>query len=279
MSAATASLVTHVGLAATLTTSRLGCDASGGHGAAPGRNESVGRHALARLHASTCGRMRDMSADEASAVTPRRRRRHTPRSPTVLGRSARPRRLSSAGSDRPVDLAAIGGSPPRYYGKRRSSGHRKRRATVADEAFFGNRPDICPAGADSRTTSYSSPFVHRKEDEISRRLRDVPDVFLSPLSRAPPTLHPRPAHTPSQGGTLAPRPFLDAIPRDRRARSSRATPRFARRLSQVLGHSFPPDWIGHKATIECFIVSAPLTKVPPRLPPAPRRNNRRNGKG
>lgn len=125
----------------------------------------------------------------------------------------------------------------------------------------------------------SSPFVHRKEDEISRRLRDVPDVFLSPLSQAPPTLHPRPAHTPSQGGTLALRPLPDAIPRDRRARSSRATPQFARRLSQVLGHSFPPDWIGHKATIECFIVSAPLTKVPPRLPPAPRRNNRRNGKG
>lgn len=104
-------------------------------------------------------------------------------------------------------------------------------------------------------------------------------MFLSPLSQAPPTLHPRPAHTPSQGGTLALRPFPDAIRRDRCARSSDATPPHARRLSQVLGHSSPPDWIGHKATIECFIVTAPLTKVPPRLPPAPRRNNRRNGKG
>ena len=101
-------------------------------------------------------------------------------------------------------------------------------------------------------------------------------MFLSPLSQAPPTLHPRPAHTPSQGGTLALRPIPDAIPRDRRARSSRATPSFARRLSQVLGHSFPPDWIGHKATIERFIITAPLTKV---SHPPLRRNNRRNGKG
>lgn len=105
-------------------------------------------------------------------------------------------------------------------------------------------------------------------------------MFLSPLSQAPPTTHPRPAHTPSQGGTLALRPFPDAIRRDRRARSSDATPPHARRLSQVLGHWIPPDWIGHKATIECFIATAPLTKVPHRLPPpAPRRNNRRNGKG
>ena len=117
-----------------------------------------------------------MSADEASAVTPRRRRRHTPRSPTVLDRSARPRRLSSAGSDRPVDLAAIGGSPPRptmgTVSRTAASGHRKRRQDeqrLPTRLFCGNRPDICPAGADSKTTSYSSPFVHRKEEKISRR--------------------------------------------------------------------------------------------------------------
>ena len=94
-------------------------------------------------------------------------------------------------------------------------------------------------------------------------------MFLSPLSQAPPTLHPRPAHTPSQGGTLALRPLPDAIPRDRRARSSRATPQFARRLSQVLG-IISARLDGHKATIERFIATAPLTKVshpPPQKQP------------
>ena len=148
LSAATASLVTHVGLAATLTTSRARMRRLG-RARRRARAQRVGGQARAR--ASPREHVRkdaDMERGRGERGDAEEEEEAHAALADGVGSSARPRRLSSAGSDRPVDLAAIGGSPPRYYGKRRSVEWAQKNAetaTVADEAFLW-QPTIYMSG-------------------------------------------------------------------------------------------------------------------------------------